>query len=165
VANPTIDAARLILGESLDLLSATIDGLPSEALDRRPAGQDTNSLAVIVTHALHSTRAWLSVAVDAPLPERDRPAEFAISADDLEGFRASVGALADDCRALLEGVETFDPARVGTAPWRPDLADEPVTAAWALMHALAHLREHVGHAELTRQLWAQGSDPEATTSR
>ena len=33
------------------------------------------------------------------------------------------------------------------------LAQEPVTAAWALIHALVHLREHVGHAELTRQLW------------
>jgi hypothetical protein len=27
-----------------------------------------------------------------------------------------------------------------------------VTAAWALLHALDHLGEHVGHAHLTRQL-------------
>jgi hypothetical protein len=24
---------------------------------------------------------------------------------------------------------------------------------WALIHAVEHLREHVAHAELTRQLW------------
>jgi hypothetical protein len=30
--------------------------------------------------------------------------------------------------------------------------DEQVSAAWALIHAVEHLREHVAHAELTRQL-------------
>jgi len=30
-------------------------------------------------------------------------------------------------------------------------ADAP--AAWALLHALEHLREHVGQMLLTRQLW------------
>jgi hypothetical protein len=30
-------------------------------------------------------------------------------------------------------------------------------AAWALMHALEHLREHLGHMALTRQLWEQGN--------
>ena len=154
MADPTIDAAAGILGDSLDLLRATIDGLPSAAPDERPSGPDTNSLAVLVTHALHSTRAWLSVAVAAPLPERDRPAEFAVSAADLDAFLAGFDAMSNDCQALLEHAGPFDPGRVGTAPWRPgDLAQEPVTAAWALIHALVHLREHVGHAELTRQLW------------
>ena len=53
---------------------------------------------------------------------------------------------------MLEGDVAFDPGATGTAPWRTDGADEPVTAAWALLHALEHLREHVGHAQLTRQL-------------
>ena len=109
---------------------------------------------MLVTHALHSTRAWLSVAVAATLPDRDRPAEFTASAADLDAFLAGVAELSSDCRALLEHAGPFDPGRVGTAPWRPgDLAQEPVTAAWALIHALVHLREHVGHAQLTRQLW------------
>jgi hypothetical protein len=154
VADPTIEAAAQILGDSLDLLRTAIDGLPSAALDERPSGQDTNSLAVLVTHSLHSTRAWLSLAVAAPMPDRDRPAEFAASAADLDAFLAGVDELSNDCRALLDHAGPFDPARIGTAPWRPgDLAQEPVTAAWALIHALVHLREHVGHAELTRQLW------------
>lgn len=29
---------------------------------------------------------------------------------------------------------------------------EQVSAAWALLHALEHLREHVGQMQLTRQL-------------
>jgi hypothetical protein len=27
------------------------------------------------------------------------------------------------------------------------------TAAWAVIHAVEHLSEHVAHAELTRQMW------------
>jgi hypothetical protein len=34
--------------------------------------------------------------------------------------------------------------------------DDPVTAAWALLHALEHLREHAAQAQLTRQLWQRG---------
>ncbi len=149
----TIAAARAIVGDSLAELRKAIEGCSVDQLNRRPAGDDTNGLAVLVTHTLHSTRAWLSLAVGAPLPERDRPAEFAAVVDDPDAFLATFDTFATDCRALLETEAPFEPGRVGTAPWRPgDLAREPVTAAWALLHAIAHLREHVGHAQLTRQV-------------
>jgi hypothetical protein len=32
-------------------------------------------------------------------------------------------------------------------------ADDEETSAFALVHALGHLREHVGQMALTRQLW------------
>ncbi len=151
--DPTIEAARRILDDSLDQLRAAVDGCTAERLNRRPAGEETNGLAVLATHALHSTRSWLSLALDAPLPLRDRPAEFAVVVDDPEGFLRDVDAVAAECRTLLASERPFDPARTATAPWRPGpLADEPVDAAWALIHALAHLREHVGHAQLTRQV-------------
>jgi hypothetical protein len=161
VADPTIDAASEILDESLTQLRQAIDGLSASVLDARPGSEDTNSLAVLVTHALHSTRAWLSLAVGAPLPDRDRPAEFATTVgDDVDGFMAGVDAVSADCRRLLDDAGPYDPGRTGTAPWRGgELATEPVTAAWALIHALVHLREHVGHAELTRQLRDQGATP------
>lgn len=152
MADPIVVAARDVLDEALDGLRAAIDGCTAEALNRRPAGDDTNGLAVLATHALSSTRSWLSLAVGAPLPPRDRPAEFAVVVDDPVPFVASLDAVAAECRELLATDRAFDPARAGTAPWRTQAADEPVTAAWALLHALAHLREHVGHAQLTRQV-------------
>ena len=151
--DPTIAAARDIVVDSLAELRTAIEGCTVDQLNRRPAGEDTNGLAVLVTHTLHSTRAWLSLAVGAPLPERDRPAEFAAVVDDPDAFLATFDAFASGCRKLLETDAPFDAGRVGTAPWRAgDLAEQPVTAAWALLHAIAHLREHVGHAQLTRQV-------------
>ena len=43
--------------------------------------------------------------------------------------------------------------RTHTRP-NPD-DDMKVPAAWALLHAIEHLREHVGQMQLTRQLWEQ----------
>jgi len=150
VSDPVIDAARAILTEGFDELRRAVAGLSAEDLNRRPAGGETNSLAVIATHAVASTRAWLALATGAPLPPRDRPAEFRVIADD--GFAASLEAQMSECLDLVNEGVTFDPAREGTAPWRSTGADEPVTAAWALLHALSHLHEHVGHAHLTREL-------------
>ncbi len=152
MADPTLTAALDILGHSLDELRKALDGCSAEQMNRRPAGEDSNGLAVIATHALASTRAWLSLAVGATAPERDRDAEFRVVAEDPATFMERLDAVAQDCRALLRTDAVFEPARVGTAPWRTYGGDEPVTAAWALLHALEHLREHVGHAQLTRQL-------------
>jgi Protein of unknown function (DUF664) len=154
VNGPSLEAAREILHDSLDALAKEINGVPVDDLNARPAGGESNSLAVIAVHALSSTRSWLSLASGAPLPDRDRAAEFRSVAD--HAFAASAQGLAGECRDLMAS-DRFDPNRTATAPWRSgELASEPVTASWALLHALMHLREHVGHAQMTRQLLDDG---------
>ena len=81
-SDPTIDALREVLEESLDEIRRGIAGLTVEQLNVAPAGGDTNSIAVIATHALGSTLSWLSLAMGAPLPARDRDAEFRAVADE-----------------------------------------------------------------------------------
>jgi hypothetical protein len=147
--DPTIEAAREVLGESLDEVRRGIDGLSIDELNAVPAGGDTNSIAVIATHALASTLSWLSLAMGAPPPPRDRDAEFRAIAD--EGFASRADDMISRCMAVLDG-GAWDPARVGTPNWSARLASEPRTAAYALSHALAHLGEHVGHVHMTREL-------------
>jgi uncharacterized protein DUF664 len=54
-------------------------------------------------------------------------------------------------------LSTDDPFDAGVVRTDPRTGEQ-VTAGWALLHAIEHLREHVGHAQLTRQLWdARGS--------
>ena len=147
MADATIDGIREVLEESLGELRKGVAGRSVEQLNARPAGGDTNSIAVIVTHALGSTRAWLSLAMGAPMPDRDRPAEFRAVADD--GFAAWTDDRIAECLALLDGA-TWDPVRVGTATWTA--AQETRTAAYAAAHALSHLGEHVGHLHMTLEL-------------
>jgi uncharacterized damage-inducible protein DinB len=144
----TVAAAAELLDGSLDAMREVIAGADAEALDWRP-GEDTNSIAVLAVHSMHSTRSWLSVAMGAPLPDRDRPSEFLATADGVDELLAFYDAMAADCRALLDTSDAFDAG----ATRRTHNDDEMVTGAWALLHALEHLREHVAHAQLTGQMW------------
>jgi hypothetical protein len=51
----------------------------------------------------------------------------------------------------LDGV-TFDPSIEGVRTWTEGLADDPVTASWALLYGTSHLGEHVGHLHMTLEL-------------
>ncbi len=148
-ADPTIEAARGFVDGSLTSMRAAVAGAPADGLNRRPAGDDTNPVAVLVVHAVHSTRWWLSVALGQPLPERDRPSEFLTTVADADELLALFDPVAADCRALLDTDAAFDAGAIREDPRDGD----QVTAAWALMHAVEHLREHVAHAELTRQVF------------
>ncbi len=147
--DPTIAAAAQLLNDSLDAMRETVAGADPAALDWRPGGPDTNSIAVLTVHSMHSTRSWMSVAVGAELPERDRPSEFRATAESVGDLLAFFDAMASDCRALLDTDAPFEPGAVRTT----HNAGETKTAAWALLHGLEHLREHVAHTQLTRQLW------------
>ena len=148
MSDPTFEAARSIVDDSLDGMRAAIAGASTDALNRRPAGDDTNPIAVLVVHALSSTRWWLRTALGLPVPERDRPSEFLTTVAGADALLEVFDAIAADCRALLSTDATFEPGAIREDPRDGDR----VTAAWALIHAVEHLREHVGHAELTRQL-------------
>jgi len=152
--DPILTDARDALVESLDEIRSTIAGLTPQQLNARPAGRDTNPMSVIVTHALESTRAWLSIATGNEPPARNRPAEFRAVADD--GFPDWVETRIGECVALLDRAKRFDPTYRALAPWRVDAPEEPVSAGWALFHALAHLGEHVGHAHVIRDLLRAG---------
>ena len=156
MTDPIITAAREILDDSLAELRVAVVGATADELNRRPAGPDTNSIAVLVVHSLTSTRMWLTVAVGAPLPVRDRDAEFVTVTESEAALLAFLDQMADECRALLAVDAPFDAAVERATHHRSD-APDVAQAGWALLHALEHLREHVAHTQLTRQLQAARS--------
>jgi hypothetical protein len=146
-------SGRYILKTSLEDLRAALDGLPADAVNWKPAGEETNSITVLVTHVLHSTRSWLSIAVGAPLPQRDRDSEFRVRAGDPRELGGFLRDFSQQCRDILGNAKDVDWTAMRKTHSRPGHAPEDVPAPYALMHALEHLREHVGHIALTRQLW------------
>jgi len=155
-------SARFVLKESLAELRAAVDGVPAEALNWKPGGQETNSMAVLATHVMSSTRSWLAIAVGAPLLERDRPSEFLVTEDDPLALLRLVDEMSAQCTVLLRDAEDVDwsatrktharpPEKTSDGSWQPGV--EEVPAAFAILHALEHLGQHVAHCSLTRQLW------------
>ena len=151
--DPVLATARYLVGESLKELRSSIEGLPVEALNWRPAGDATNSIAVLATHTVHSTRLWLSMAMGAPLPERDRDSEFRASADDSPALLRLVDSVSEDCRAVLRSAVDVDWAAARKTQGRGGDAAPEVAAAYALIHATEHLRGHLDQMSLTRRLW------------
>lgn len=124
-------------------------GLPAEALDWCP-GQDMNTFGVLVVHTTGAARFWIGVALD-DVPDRNRDLEFqarGLSAAELDAHFARLEA---DVQGLLERLSLADLAVIRTVPNR----DRQCSAGWALLHALEHTGLHLGHAQITRQLWEQ----------
>ncbi len=126
-----------------------LEGLTSEELDWSP-GADMNSLCVLAVHVTAAERYWIGAAID-DVPERDRPAEFRASGYQLDALKARFAsniafykrAFQSQSQSRLGEVVTF------TSPTRGQFE---CTRAWALLHALDHTAEHLGHAGMTRQL-------------
>ena len=153
MTDPMVAAARNMLDTCVAGMRSAIEGASADALNWRPAGEETNSIGILAVHAMTSSRTWLNVAVGAPEPERDRDAEFRTQVRDPAELLATFDRLAGECRAALATDDDIDWGAPRTPNRRPGSAPETITAGWTLLHALEHLREHVAHLQLTRQLW------------
>ncbi|HEX5450753.1 MAG TPA: DinB family protein [Candidatus Limnocylindrales bacterium] len=128
---------------AFEQLGRSIAGLGVDELNAAPA-PETSSLAVLVHHSVETARSILHDVAGDPLP-RDRESAFRVA-----------GASEADLRRLLDAWQE-EAGPLFAAALRTDLA-RPLTryreasAGWWLLQALAHTREHAGHAELTRQL-------------
>ena len=152
--DPLLTAGGATVRRTFADMRQNIAEFPSEALNWKPAGADTNSVAVLATHSLHSTRSWLCTALGEPLPDRDRDSEFRVAEDDRDALLAFFDDMASQCNALFGPARQVDWAAIRRTHTRPDASDAiQVPAAWALLHAIEHLREHLGQMQLTRQLW------------
>ena len=129
-------------------LANSIDGLPPEALDWVPA-PEMNSIAVLVVHLAGSERFWIGdVALGEP-SGRVRDQEFLAKGLDAEALRLKLATADEYVRLALPRLSFADLEAVRKSPRN----DKTFTIAWCLLHALEHTALHLGHIQITRQLW------------
>lgn len=131
-----------------DIIKA-IEGLPAQALDWVP-GPEMNSMAVLVVHLTGAERYWIGVALNEP-PERDRQAEFKTAGLSAEDLKAHLTVEEAYCRDALKRLTLADLESARLSPRNA----KSFSAGWCLLHALEHSALHLGHIQLTRQLWEQ----------
>ncbi len=156
MTDPIIEAAHRVTGDAFDVLRRVVDGLPAEALNWRPAGDQTNSIAVLTTHAMQSTRFLVRMAVGLPELSRDRSAEFTATADDPASLLQLIEDLAADCAAALDSAGPVDWGELRQRT-RDDGEVVETSASYYLIHAVEHLRGHADEASLTRHMWTARS--------
>jgi len=121
--------------------------LPADAMDWSP-GPQMNSVAVLLAHITGVLQEGVDIALDNPA-SRVRAQEFqtrgVLSAEMLRRLDAVI----DDARGALPRLGLADLEQV-----RQD-EDGTITCGWALLHAMEHAYLHLGHIQLTCQIWRQ----------
>jgi hypothetical protein len=125
---------------------------PPEALDWAP-GPETNSAAVLVTHALGASDHWLVSIIGGEDDGRDREKEFRALRAQLGDVPARAAVWLSDARRILEPMTTGDLDQPCRRPSTSEGWMASLTVRGAVLHVIEHLGMHIGHLELTVQLW------------
>jgi hypothetical protein len=143
---PVVSTVADLYGLVHDKLRDVVRNLDDEALNWSP-GPEMNSIAVLVVHTLGSELDTLH-RVRAIEADRDRDAEFAVTgatrAELLEAIDRADVLLAEHIGAITD--DDLAATRKGTG------SSEQPGLYWLLFN-YGHAREHLGHVELTAQLW------------
>ncbi len=137
-------------GEIHAELIHAIDGLPAEALDWLPGGE-MNSLSVLVVHLVGAEKYWIGAVALGEPTDRVREQEFSVQGLGLEELKKRIlDANVYICQALTR----FSPADLETSRKSPR-NEKVFSVGYCLLHALEHSALHLGHIQITRQLWDQ----------
>ena len=145
-----VDYMELLQTLSRDFI-ATFADLPAEALDWVP-GVEMNSFAILVVHVTGASRYFLSDVAMGESSNRNRALEFQAKGLTHDELKARFEALETYARGVCERMTVADLATSRPITLR-DGNVRQMSNAYALMHALDHTGLHLGHAQITRQLW------------
>jgi hypothetical protein len=152
---PITQYAQQMLGRQRERYTSAIEGIPPEALNWRPGDRTTNSLTQIVRHVYEGLPWLLSLGLDDAEPMdaeelrewsrytlRDDP----VTAAELLDVIATHSARADALLARFDALDLSEEViRFG----------RPTQRCYYVAFAVDHGAEHLGHAELTKQMWEQ----------
>ena len=131
-----------------------ITDLPAEALNWRPTENveehATNSLAVLAAHVAGAEHFWITEVIGGRPPTRDRDAEFKLEVADASELVRRFEAVEAETREVFS---TLSPSDLdGTREARGKM----VAVRWGILHVIDHTSLHLGHAQITYQLWQGG---------
>jgi uncharacterized damage-inducible protein DinB len=131
-------------------LKQAIQGLSQEALDWSP-GEGMNSITVLIVHLTGAERYWIGDVALGETSGRDRAAEFRASGIPLDVLQARLADTSSYAQSALTQLTLGDLEQERVSP----RDGRKFTVAWALLHALEHTAIHLGHIQVSRQLWEQ----------
>lgn len=128
--------------------------LPAEALNWRPIEGNgdyaTNSLAVLTAHLAGAEHFWIAEAVGGRPLTRDRDAEFGTIAASTAELIQQLEKVGLETREVLSSLSESDLNETRQVQGRF------VPVRWCILHVIDHTSLHLGHMQITYQLWAGG---------
>jgi len=135
------------IASSLDRLVACLEGLSETQLNWRPPAPDTNSLYALAIHTLGNAEENLLQTLAGGSVDRDRDEEFAAQGASAQAVGARWATLRPALRAHLASLPAD---ALDTAYAHPRRGT--ITGREILIVVARHAAEHLGQAELTRDL-------------
>jgi hypothetical protein len=143
------------LNRMLRLVSNELDGLDDEVLNRSLPFEPANTIYQLAFHVAGSARWWSITNTGGIDFRRDRPAEFVsvgTGADLLDNY-ASLHQQVDDHLTKLTADDLerdIDFPEASISHWE---GRTPLSRRDAVLHSIEHTGIHLGHIQLTRQLF------------
>jgi hypothetical protein len=133
---------------AIERIIATLDGLDRDGLNFKPeASQPTSSVYVLAVHTMANAEMTVLSMLDGQNRPRDRDAEFAAIGESREWVDDRWAELKPQLQDAIAG---FTPEHLDKEYEHPRRGK--MTGWEALLMAATHANEHVGHAELTRDM-------------
>ncbi len=148
-ASTELEAGWSSAEQRLDALVELVAGHSAEELNWRPRAPEANSLYVLATHTIANARQGLLVVLCGGEDDRDREAEFRAAGDSTEHVERLWKELRAELRTRLPALPVARLDETLTHPRRGEMTGREV-----LLLVATHAAEHLGQAELTRDLLA-----------
>ena len=132
---------------TLERMMAVVHGCSMAQLNWQPPAPEANTIYALATHTLANARVNTIQVLCGRDIERDREAEFRAVADEANASIPQWPAILDALRAAVAALPDDAMDRICQHPVRGE-----VTGREVVMLLARHAAEHVGHAELTRDL-------------
>lgn len=147
------DYLERIVGDIIEQL----EGVPDDVLNRPTPIPDTNTLFALATHTVAMGEFWVLALVAGQPVDRNRALEFRASgtgADLIARFERWV----EDLHQVLD---TLPVSRLDELAHPPSefartggfSSDQPMNCRDCLLHVVEHTATHLGHIQMTRQLF------------
>jgi uncharacterized damage-inducible protein DinB len=135
-------------------VASVITEMPSDGLNYvpivLPEVQVSNSLAALAAHIAGAEHYWIGEVIGGLAPSRDRAAEFKTKTRFYSELVNRLNGVLAESRAILARLSEADLEQIRLVEGRE------VPVRWAILHVIDHTALHLGHMQLTYQLWAKG---------
>lgn len=154
---------RRLLDEKYAEVDELLADLPAEALlwkpfESSPWKGPSNSLGLIIAHGISST-VYLLRRAEWTMGKREwETLDGDEGADEFGPANHDPAYLRERARRThaiaVEVINALSEAGLNARRPHPNRPNREFTVRYDVQHAIEHLSQHIGHAQLTRQLWA-----------
>ena len=140
IALQTLDALHNEIFSLLEVVGA-------DGWNWKPGIPDCNSMYAIANHTILSQYWWIQENLNRVEIPRDRPGEFVSKANDLDSLKKLYQDIQNLTKQILEQISESDLQSLRSVKQRE------VTVEWIVFHVVEHTALHLGHVQITKQLF------------